>query len=167
MKITKGELIALFNGMSEVKTQLQKVSITSTKVYYPIAKNLLAIQDEINIIRELDPNNIALEFNKERIEEAKKYAKKDDNDEFIIIKSENEKGKFDIDEEDMKILDETLENIWNEKYKDDVVSAEQQFSELIQQEVDIELLTIEIDDLIKRLPELSPKVIDELLKIIN
>lgn len=167
MKITKGELILLFNAMSVVKEKLKAVSITSTKVYYPIAKNISLIENEIKALKDIDPNILITEYDGERIILAEKYAKKDEQGEFIKVKNERGNTSYDIPDENIEELKSAIKSLWDSKYKDTYQDAVKQFNEIIAEDVVVKLNLINIEDLEKRLPELEVDVIDNLLKIIK
>ena len=166
MIINKGELIALFNAMSAVKEKLKAVSITSTKVYYPIAKNISSIKDEINILRELDPYHIQSKFDKYKTEKIIEKCIKDEEGNPILIDKDNQKAYY-VPDEILAELEADFKNVWEKDYLADMIEANNAFSELLNEEIEIELLEVNIEDLEKRLPELEVDVIDNLLKIIT
>jgi len=161
-KLKKGTLIGLYNSMSEIKKQLSEGGIKSTKVYYPISRNLKSIENEIRALTEVDPTIISREFENERIKIVEEKAKKDDKG--VPIMTDN---KYEVDDNLMEELEEDIKNLWDTKFSTAYEEASRAFGDILQEEVDIDLLGIHIEDLVEKFPELSVEVIDALTEIIK
>jgi len=158
LKLTKNQLIALFNAMSEIKKQLALKKVTSTKVYYPTGRNLRIIKNEIDALIEVSPQTIQEAYNTEINPILVEKCNKDEEGNPIL-----ERGNYSISDE----VGEELKIIWETKYLEDYNKKQLEFQELLKVEIDIDLLSINSKDLIAELPELSVEIIDSLMLILE
>ena len=167
MTLTKRELIGLFNAMSQIKEDLASRSITSTKVYYPISRNLKTIQDEIDPLVEVDPQKFQHEFEKERLQMVEAKCNKDEEGKPIMKEDEQGRSVYDISDELVEGLEKELADLWKDKYLNDFIEGKKAFDEILKETVEVKLLSINSENLISKLPELSVEIIDNLLGILE
>lgn len=136
MKITKGEVINLFNGLHTV------LDLPGAKFSYAVARNINILKTETRALAKAErPMDDFLTYEKERIELAKSHAKKDKDGNPVT--EEKEAGKSFV-VEDMKKFQEDFEKL-KEKHKEALDRRKKQlddFNELLKEESKVDLYTI-------------------------
>ena len=130
------ELIELFVALQKVE------KLPGAKFAYAVAKNNALLKTEINSINAaVSPTEEYTKYDKERVELAKKYSKKDNNGEPVV-----KDNAFDI--EDTASFEKDLKEL-QEKHKEAIDSRENQikeFEKLLEEKNDVELFKIPYTD---------------------
>lgn len=137
----KKELVGLYNGLNSVG------NLVGVIFGYAVNKNLSIMKPEIEALQKaITPSKEFLEYDNKRIEIVKKYALKDDKEQFIIKNNSYDIGdKTEIVEEEVKTL--------KEEYKDAIKEQEKQIEEynaLLETESDVKLYMVKREDLPKQ-----------------
>lgn len=141
MKIKREEVVYYLNGLNSV------VDISGLKFAYAVSKNLKALQDEakeINKKRFPEATDEVVKFEEEKVKLLEKFAKKDNNGNYIPDKATG--GMF-LDDKDayMKEYEKLLSK--HPKAKKQIEEHNKFFKEFIQEVIDVKIFTIKKDDL--------------------
>lgn len=139
-KFKKKDLLPLFEN-------LQKLSnLKGVKFSYAIARNVVIVKKEVEAIEEsLKPFDEFVEYEKERIELAKKHSEKDEKGNPKII---NENGREVFVMKDKAKFDKVFEE-FKIKHKVTLDKRQKQideYNEFLETESDIEFFKIELSD---------------------
>ena len=154
-KFTKRELFALFTGLRVLG------NLKGVRFAYAVAKNTNIIKPEIEALQEaLKGSDEFLEFEKQRVELAKKHAKKDENG-----KPLSEGGSFVMENEDkFNVLLEKLK--YSSKFKSVTKEREDQlknWEKLMDEESELVLYSIALDSVPEEITTEQMVVISELI----
>src|SRR3990167_2149607 len=117
--MTKGQLVELFSTLNTLG-KLQGVKFT-----YAVARNIAALKNEVEAInKSLEPSSEFMVYDKERVELAQKFAKKDEKD-----KPLTENNRYVM--EDEKGFDKAFAKL-QEKHKEVIEKREKQFKDYIE-----------------------------------
>jgi len=117
--MTKGQLVELFSTLNTLG-KLQGVKFT-----YAVARNIAALKNEVEAInKSLEPSSEFMVYDKERVELAQKFAKKDEKD-----KPLTENNRYVM--EDEKGFDKAFAKL-QEKHKEIIEKREKQFKDYIE-----------------------------------
>ena len=155
MKLKKQQVVDLYEIITKFKTE--KVN---KELAYANMINLRGMGDVIGDLEVINPKTIGekiqQDFEEERTELIKKYAKKDDDGEFII-----EEDKFTFEEENEKLFKDELDIIVS-KYNKEYAEANELWHNVMKEEVNLDLRLIKL----KQLPEKMTTNEIEILSII-
>lgn len=156
MKVTKKQVLELWHVMSQLK------KIGDTKFAYCLVRNNNLIEPEIKALQEIEkPSEEYLKYDAAVIETARKYAKKDENNE-IIIKNDH----FEIASEQVKEFNEELAKL-AEEHKAVVEERNKKLKELediLKEEVDYNFYQVSFENLPKELNAEQMSILFPLIK---
>ena len=141
MKIKREKLFKLNNLLKALK------NVKSTKFAYIVVRNTKIIDDEVEVVKglvKLPDDHKSNEFETKRIELVKKWAKKDEKGELIVIS-----GHYDISEESLEGFNKDFNELTVE-YTDalaEVEATNDKLRELLDEEIEIEIKTIKEENL--------------------
>lgn len=138
------EIVNLYNGLNSVG------NLVGVIFGYAVNKNLAILKPEIEALQKaLTPSEKFLEYDVKRVDIVKKYAKKDEKGEFVLLevggkKSYDVAGQEDTVENEVKPL--------KEEYKAAIEDNEKQMIEyntLLEQESNVELYKVKLENVPK------------------
>lgn len=161
--MTKGELINFYGNLQKLG------NLRGVKFAYVVARNLALIKPEIEALEKaLEASDEFLKYDKERIELAKKFSKKDEKGEPIVVKRvENgvEREVFDGLENNPEW--EAAFNVLKEQYKSVLEARELQIkeqNEILKTESTVQLHKIALSDVPQ---EISSQQMNWIIEIVN
>lgn len=142
----KSEIIELYNGLSGV------LGLVGVTFGYSVNKNLAIIKPEIEALQKaLTPSEKFLEYDAKRVEIVKKYAKKDEKQEFVLFDVGGRKS-FDVAGQEEAVENEVKP--LKEEYKEAIELNEKQmkeYNELLDKEAKIDLYKVKLENLPKEI----------------
>jgi uncharacterized coiled-coil DUF342 family protein len=155
----KSQIVELFKGLQQLK------NLSGVKFAYAISKNISLLEKEIESLKaSINPSEEFLKFEKERVDLAKKYAEKDENDSPKI--STNPQGVQEYVIENKKAFNKEIEAL-RKKYKKTIEERQKQYEEykeLLDTESKVELYKIKIDDVPKEITVEQMNIIKDLVE---
>ncbi len=152
--MSKLDLVNLFQALHQVK------ELKGIKFAYGALRNINIIKPEIEALQKAgEPSLDFIEYEKKRIELAKKFAKKDDKEEPVI-----EDGKYVL--EDKETFDKEWEKLKKE-YEEEIGKREwqiKQYNDLLLEDSDIKLHKIKMADVPQ---DISGKLLEGIFAIIE
>lgn len=141
MKIQREKLFKLNNLLKALK------NVKSTKFAYIVVKNTKIIDDEVEIVKglvKLPDDHKSNEFEAKRMELVKKWAKKDENGNLVVVGN-----NYDVTDEALEGFNNDF-NVLTSEYADALAEVEAnntKLQDLLAEEIEIELKTIKEENL--------------------
>lgn len=154
------DFITLFENLKTVQSK----NYSGTKFAYVLSKNIGLMKPEIQAIQDSFPKNDDekyKEYEEKRLETVRKYAKKDENDEFII---ENNSYVLAENEEEFNKEFDSIKKDFSD-FLDSVAENKKIIENILEEEAEsIELRKIKIEDLPENLSTLDFAGISEIIE---
>ena len=146
--MTNQELFMLAQGLANNLTHLK--ALKGAKFTYGITKNMDLIQKEMDLINDIiKPSDELKEYDDIRVKLCEKFAKKDENGEYIKIESIPGSGQFEYDiDQESEEWKTAIEKIKTE-HKTILDERDEQIKEynnLLYSDINIEFHKIKLDD---------------------
>jgi hypothetical protein len=141
MKIQREKLFKFNNLLKALK------NVKSTKFAYIVVKNTKIIDDELEIVKglvKLPDDHKSVEFETKRMELVKKWAKKDENGNLVVVGN-----NYDVTDEALEGFNADF-NALTIEYADALAEVEAnntKLQDLLVEEVDVDLKTIKEENL--------------------